>query len=136
MNSSGSGQERRAPRSKLLMAASVEHDGSIVAVTLRDLSANGALVEGDHALQPGAPVVLRKNELAVSGQVAWAKGRRAGIVFAAPLAPETVQRHLRGPKTRGSEPMIKKRPGFRGRLSPEERRIAEQLWGGPLPPFR
>ena len=71
--------------------------------------------------------MLRKNELAVSGQVAWAKGRRAGIVFAAPLAPETVQRHLRGPKARGSEPMIKKRPGFRGRLSPEERRIAEQL---------
>ena len=136
MDNGGSGQERRAPRSKLLMAASLEHEGSIVAVTLRDLSVNGALVEGDHALEPGVPVVLRKNELAVAGQVAWAKGRRAGIAFAIPLAPETVQRHLRKPKTCAPEPMIKKRPGFRGRLSPEERRIAEDYWGGPLPPTR
>ena len=52
------------------------------------------------------------------------------------LADEFPERDIRGPKARGSEPMIKKRPGFRGRLSPEERRIAEQLWGGPLPPFR
>ena len=133
MDHGESGQNRRAPRSKLLMAASIEHDGSIVAVTLRDLSANGALVEGDHALEAGAPVVLRKNELAVAGKVAWAKGRRAGIAFATQLSAETVQRHLRPPKACAPGPMIKKRPGFRGRLTPEERRIAEQLWGGPLP---
>ena len=134
MDEGGNGQKRRSARAKLLMAASLEHAGSIFAVTLRDLSAQGALVEGDHALEAGEPVVLRKAELAVAGRVAWARGRRAGIAFAADLPPETVRRHLRGPKARPPELIIKKRPGFRGRLSAEERRIAEELWGGPLPP--
>lgn len=127
-------QMRRSPRSKLLMAACVEQDGHAVAVTLRDLSAEGALIEGDHSLEPGAAVVLRKNDLAVAGRVAWAKGRRAGIAFDASLAAETVQRNLRAPKARASAPVTKKRPGFRGRMSPAERRLAEALWGGPLPP--
>ena len=134
MDDGGSEQKRRARRAKLLMAAWIEHDGGTLSVTLRDLSADGALIEGDHGLRPGSAVVLRKNELAVAGQVAWAKGRRLGIAFASSLPVETVQRHLRAPKVIGRDPIIKKRPGFRGRLTAEERRIAEELWGGPLPP--
>lgn len=127
------GQKRRSPRSKLLMAASLEHHGHRLHVTLRDFSAEGALIEGEHELQPGASVVLHRNELSVAGRVAWAEGRRAGIAFCVSLDPETVLRHVPRPKT-PTEQILKKRPGFRGRMSAEERRIAEELWGGPLPP--
>lgn len=129
----GSGQKRRSPRAKLLMAASLEHGGRKLAVTLRDLSASGALVDGDHDLHSGAPVVLHKNDLAVAGRVAWVSGRRAGIAFSVTLDPETVLRNVPEPRAR-TEQAVKRRPGLRGRMSAEERRIAEDLWGGPLPP--
>lgn len=131
----GSRQKRRSPRAKLLMAASVEHDGVRTPVTLRDLSAQGALVEGDHGLAPGGRIVFRKGELAVPGRVAWAAGRRAGIAFDSSLDPEAVLRHVPPPAPASPPPDEEayKRPGFRGRLSPEERRQAEILWGQPLP---
>lgn len=131
MEDGGPGQKRRAPRAKLLMAASIEHGGRMMPVTLRDLSAEGALVEIDPCPRPGSRVVLHKNELAVSGRIAWAKDRRAGIAFDASLDPEAVLRHLPPPRPIRDE--VHKRPGFRGRLSAEERRFAESYFGGRLP---
>ena len=131
----GSRQKRQSPRAKLLMAASLEHDGVMTPVTLRDLSAEGALVEGDLGLAPGGRIVFRKGELAVPGRVAWAAGRRAGLAFAVSLDPEAVLRHV-PPPAPAPPPLdeeVYKRPGFRGRLSREERRQAEILWGQPLP---
>ena len=125
-------QKRRSPRSNLLMAASLEYAGAMIAVRLRNLSADGALVEGDHGLSPGAEIVFHKNDLAVAGRVAWVAERRAGIAFAASLEPETVLRHVPAPKALQEE-AYKKRPGFRGTMSAAERRLAEDLWGQPFP---
>ena len=113
------------------MAAVIEHDGVVCPVTLRNLSADGALVDGDHGLSAGAQVLFRKNDLAVSGTVAWVEDRRAGIAFAMSLDPDTVLRHVPVPKPIREE--VHKRPGFRGRLSAEDRRFAEFLYGRPLP---
>ena len=113
------------------MAAILEHGGGTMPVTLRNLSADGALVEGDHCPEPGSPVVFRKNELAVAGRIAWTEGRRAGIAFASSLDPEAVLRHV--PAMRPLRIEAHKRPGLRGRLSPDERRLAEFLYGRPLP---
>jgi hypothetical protein len=125
-------EDRRSRRrSKLLMAATLEHPGGVTPVTLRNLSANGAQVEGDHGLPTGTQIVLRKNELAASGRIAWSAGGRSGIAFAYPLDPEIVLRHIPVPK-RVPE-LVHKRPGFRGPLSAEDHSFAERLWGGPLP---
>ena len=131
MDESSMTQNRRSRRSNLLMAARLEHAAETTQVTLRNLSAEGALVEGDHGLSAGTPVIFRKKNLAASGRIAWSAGRRAGIAFDMALDPETVLRHVPVPK-----PIAKtncKRPGFRGSMSAEERMHAEDLWGRPLP---
>jgi hypothetical protein len=126
-------QNRRSRRSNVLMAASLETASGSAKVTLRNLSAEGALVEGDRLPQPGEHLVFRKNELAVSGKVAWVTERRAGIAFDAKLQPETVLRHIPAPRHR-IEPSFK-RPGLTsGVLSAEERRWCETfIWDRPLP---
>ncbi len=132
MNDSSTSQNRRSRRSNLLMAASLEHDGAMTPVTLKNLSAEGALVEGDHGLAPGASIILRKKKLAVSGRIAWVAGRRAGIAFAMSLDPLTVLRHVPVPRPRSE--VCHKRPGLHGQMSAEERRFVETwIWGRPLP---
>ena len=132
MDGSGITQNRRSRRANLWMAARLEHDGGAVPVTLRNLSADGALVEGDHGLQPGAQVVFCRQDLKAAGRIAWVADRRAGIAFAMSLDPETVLRQIPAPKVPGQ--FIHKRPGFRGRLIEQERRIGETLWNRPRSP--
>lgn len=115
------------------MAASLEHPGGVTPVTLRNLSADGALVEGDLKLTPGTKVVFRKKDLAASGHIAWSAGRRAGVAFNMSLDPETVLHHVSAP--RPVPELICKRPGLHGSMSREERKFAETLWGRPLPSF-
>lgn len=111
MTASSASQNRRSPRSNLWMAAVLEHPGGSAAVILRNLSAQGALVEGDQALTVGDEVVFRKNDLAVAGRIAWIDGRRAGIAFAMSLDPDTVRRQV--PVPRPIVPLVHKRPGLR-----------------------
>ena len=47
---------RRSRRSNVLLAASIESGGTVTAVKLRDLSAQGARIEGE-PLPPEAPAV-------------------------------------------------------------------------------
>jgi hypothetical protein len=131
MDESSTTQNRRSRRSNLLMAASLEHAGGVAPVTLRNLSADGALVEGEHGLAVDTPILFRRKELAVSGRIAWIAGKRAGIAFDMALDPETVRRHVPAPKARSEK--ICKRPGFHGPMSPAEKRFAETVWDQPLP---
>ena len=131
MDEDNPNQNRRSRRSNLWMAASLETPGATVPVTLRNLSAEGALIEGDHGLSPGAQIVFRKNDLSVAGRVAWVDGRRAGLAFFMGLDPETVLRHIPPPMPLRIE--VHKRPALRGRLSAEDRLAAERLYGRPLP---
>ena len=131
MDESSISQNRRSRRSNLWMAASLEHAGGMTPVTLRNLSAEGALVEGDHRLVPGAEIVFHKNDLDVAGRIAWVDGRRAGIAFAMSLDPDIVLRHVPPPRPRHE--VVHKRPGFRGNLLEQERRFGQALWDRPLP---
>jgi len=100
MDESGISYDRRSPRLHVWMAATLEHGGGVIPVTLRNLSAEGALIEGDHGLAPGDFIVFRRQELAASGRIAWADGRRAGITFDTALTPEIVLRHVPTRRTR------------------------------------
>ena len=126
-------QNRRSRRSNVLMAAAIETQTGPESVTLRNLSADGALVEGDRIPEAGSPVVFRKNDLVISGRIAWVNERRAGIAFDAKLEPETVLRHIPAPQHRPEARV--KRPGFSPQtLTASERRWCETfIWDGPLP---
>ena len=133
MDQSDNPQNRRSRRSHVLMAASIEADGVVAPVKLRNLSTEGALVEGDCLPSVGSAVLFRKNELKLTGQVAWITGRRAGVAFATMLDPESVMRHVPSPRPRAK--LDFRRPRIKAaNQSPGERKIAEDwIFGKPIP---
>ena len=132
MDESGIIQIRRARRSHVLMAASIEADGIAVAVKLRNLSPEGALIEGDKLPPMGSSVIFRKKELNLAGHVVWVTAGRAGIAFDALLDPEAVLRHV--PRTKLQPKLDFRRPAIRSSdLSAGERKIAQDwIWGDPI----
>jgi hypothetical protein len=111
MDESSQSQNRKTRRSNVLMAASLELSGTSVPVKLRNLSADGALVEGDKLPIEGASILFRKGDLSMPGNVAWVKGRQAGVSFAQKLNPEQLLRHVPAPRPRVAPSF--RRPGFK-----------------------
>jgi len=115
---------RKARRSNVLLAASIEASGSVVPVKLRNLSTEGALIEGNGLPIEGSEVMFRRKELSVSSRVAWVHGKQAGVAFRTPIAPEDVLRNI--PKPRYRAQMEFRRPPLAFRqMTAEERRLAE-----------
>lgn len=111
----------------MLMSASLELSGTSLPVKLRNLSAEGALVEGDKLPVEGASILFRKGDLSVPGQVAWVKGRQAGIAFARDLNPDQLLRHIPAPRPRVMPDF--RRPGLKGTLTAEEKQYGEKwVW--------
>ena len=111
MDESSPSQNRKSRRSNVLMAASLELSGTSLPVKLRNLSADGALVEGDQLPIEGASVLFRKGDLSMPGNVAWVKGRQAGVNFAQKLNPDQLLRHVPVPKARVTPSF--RRPGLK-----------------------
>lgn len=125
---------RRSPRSKVLLAATLELAGRSMPVMMRDLSEHGALVEVTGGLSEDSEVVFRRKDLRVRGYVAWVHDGVAGICFARPLKSEVVLQHVRRPKSsRQAGEVVHRRPGLtRPGMSPEEQRWAEEMLREPL----
>lgn len=111
MDESSNTQNRKTRRSNVLMSASLELSGTSLPVKLRNLSADGALVEGDNLPVEGASLLFRKGDLSTPGVVAWVKGRQAGVSFAQKLNPEQLLRHVPAPKPRVAPSF--RRPGLK-----------------------
>ena len=125
MDDSSISQNRRSRRSILLMTATIELSGMSLPVKLRNLSNEGALIEGDNLPVEGSEVIFRKAELTLKGRIAWVERRRAGIAFAELLSPDAVLRHIPTPR-----PRVKldfRRPALVSRaLTAHEKSIGEQ----------
>lgn len=132
MDESGITQNRRGRRSHVLMAAFIEADGVAVAVKLRNLSPEGALVEGVQLPVVGSSVIFRKKELNLPGHIAWVTAGRAGIAFVSLLDPVAVLRHV--PRSKPLPKLDFRRPRIKsGELSPGERKIGQDwIWGDPI----
>ncbi len=125
MDESSNTQNRRTRRSYVLLSASIELSGASLPVKLRNLSSEGALIEGDKLPVEGAEVVFRKAELSVSGRIAWVEGHRAGLAFSEPLHPDLVMRHIPTPRPRVQADF--RRPGLTSRpLSVQELQTGER----------
>ena len=124
---------RRSRRSQVLMAASIEMAGVTLPVKLRNLSTEGALIEGDDLPALGSKVVFRKKALRLSGYVAWNTGKKAGVAFDTKLDPEAVLHHV--PEPRHQVKPDFRRPRLRAAgLTEAERKIGEDwIWGTPAP---
>lgn len=123
--------ERRSARSKVILAATVAHDGRETGVRILDLSCHGALIAGDSLPSPESHVTLHCGSQTVSGWVTWRNGGQAGLSF-----EEQVTRHAFKPRTSATSHLVVpdtrktdfKRPGLRGnQLTAEERAFMIQL---------
>jgi hypothetical protein len=121
-------QNRRSRRSQVLLVAKLEHGGTSQAVKLRNLSAEGALVESEKLPIEGTSVHFVRNELNAQGRVVWVNGRYAGIAFDSKLEPSEVLRHVPVPRPK-LQPRYW-RPGFTAReMTSEQQRLAESwVW--------
>lgn len=80
----GSAEDRVAPRTNLLLAATAEVGGRSLPVRIRNLSETGAMLEGAGLPEAGMPLILMRGDLQVAATVAWVAGGRRGVRFAGP----------------------------------------------------
>ena len=130
MDQSANIGSRRSRRSNVLLAATIEAGGATIPVKLRNLSAYGALIIGESLPDEGSPVLFRRNDLSVSGRIAWVRKDHAGVGFDAELQPQEVLRHIPKP-VRKPQP-DHRRPGLSSRpLTPAEEQFIEQWFWSP-----
>ena len=130
MDASTASQNRRSQRSSVLLAATLETTSGAIPVKLRNLSADGALVEGKNLPIEGTEVLFRRNELAETGDVVWVDGKHAGVAFRRKLQPEEVLRHVPSPRPKYKPDF--RRPGLACReLTPAERKLHDAWVAGP-----
>jgi len=130
MDQSSASQNRRSTRSPVLLSAKVEVGGTEVPVILRNLSAEGALVEGAQLPPEGSATIFRRNELRVDGQIVWVEGRYAGIAFTRELERAELLREVPRPRQKFDQQF--RRPGLACRpLSDADRKMVE-LWAAPV----
>ncbi len=131
MDESGTTHNRKTNRSNVLFTASLELSGTSTPVKMRNLSSNGALIEGENLPIEGSELLFRKGDLAVKGRVVWASERHAGIAFQRPLERGEMMRHIPAPRPRVMPRFH--RPGLRTPMSENEQRYAEQwIWAKPI----
>jgi hypothetical protein len=119
-------ESRRNRRSNVFLTAALEAGGASRPVTLRNLSHEGALVQGPDLPGEGDEIVFRRKDLSVPGHVAWKHGEFAGIAFRSSLSPAELLRNVPVPARRLEAPPIVRRPGFTSHpLTPGERALIE-----------
>lgn len=123
MDESSVSHNRRSRRSPVFLTASIELGGAVHHVKLRNLSPEGALVEGAQALSEQSDVLFKRNDLSVAARIAWVQGKYAGIVFDYPLDPGEILRHVTRREAKPVPPQLYARPALtRHALSHAERR--------------
>ena len=133
MDESSITHNRSSRRSPVLLAASVDVSGVEQPVKLRNLSKEGALIEGECLPVEGSSTLFRRNDLRVSARVAWVEGRYAGLAFDRSLEKDEVLRNVPKPKAR-IQPEFR-RPGLACRpLTAQERQMVERwMTAAPVP---
>lgn len=129
MDESSVTQNRRSNRSPVLLSAKVEVRGTEVPVVLRNLSSEGALIEGADLPPEGATTKFRRNDLTVEGLIVWVEGRFAGIAFDRHLDREELLRNVPKPRPRVDSPF--RRPGLTSAPLSETDRKMVQMWAAP-----
>lgn len=126
MDESSVTQNRRSGRSPVLLSAAIAIAGNELSVVLRNLSSEGALVEGAQLPNEGDTVVFRRDALKVKGRIVWVEGRYAGLAFNRRLEREELLREI--PRPRQPVEHQFRRPGFASRPLSEADRKWLQMW--------
>jgi hypothetical protein len=113
----------------VLLSAKLEVCGVEVPVILRNLSAEGALIEGQQLPPEGATTRFTRNDLSVQGRIIWVEGRYAGVAFDRRLEREEMLRQVPQPRQRVESKF--RRPGLVSSPLSEADRQMVQMWAAP-----
>ena len=131
MDQSSVTQNRRSGRSPVLLSAKIDVLGTEASVVLRNLSSDGALIEGAQLPPEGVSTTFCRNDLTIKGRIVWVEGRFAGLAFNRQLEREELLRHVPKPRQRTEQHF--RRPGLACKpLSDADRKMV-QMWATPLP---
>lgn len=82
----GETHPERAPRTNLLLSATIETSFGETPARVRNLSEGGAMVECAEPPTPGERLMLKRSALTASATCVWRNGARFGIRFDRPIA--------------------------------------------------
>ena len=85
---------RASPRYTVLLNARVLTAAGTLQVTIRDLSLEGAMIQGAIAPKAGCRLLLHRRSLVVPATVVWQSGGRAGLRFEQPLSDQQLYREV------------------------------------------
>ncbi|MDT9598301.1 PilZ domain-containing protein [Sphingosinicella rhizophila] len=121
----GTEPSRRASmRHRALLLAKLVTTTNEYSVRMRDLSATGALVEGEGIPRPGTDIILRRGNLEVLATVRWSTDNHAGLEFEDPLSEGQVWAQINPALEPPAARLSVYRPGFKGdQVKAEERAI-------------
>lgn len=129
MDESRPTQNRRFRRSNVLLKATLEMPGASVSVILRNLSQEGALVQGDNLPEVGERVLFHRQGLSVPSRVAWAHSNLAGLDFDFPLYPREMLRHVPTPERKAAPPpLVGRRPGLGAKTLTHGEKVMIEQW--------
>ena len=89
---------RREPRFRVLLVARLFTTSGERNVKLRDISANGAMIECDRLPAPGTDVLLRRGSLELIATIVWARDGCAGLEFDEPLTEAELWLQVNAPQ--------------------------------------
>ena len=116
---------RDSLRHRALLLAKLDTTTTEHVVRLRDLSATGALLEGENIPRPGTDIILKRGSLEVLATVMWVRDNHGGVAFELPLTEGEVWAQINPALAPAAPPVHVYRPGFKGdQVRAEERAIA------------
>ncbi|HEY0112691.1 MAG TPA: PilZ domain-containing protein [Allosphingosinicella sp.] len=123
---------REDSRLRVLVSAKLLTTTDEFPVTVRDLSATGAKLEGSKLPPKGTDVILKRAALEVFATVVWRDGDRCGLQFEEPLTNAELLQQMNAPVPKAVPSLEEyRRPGLRGvRVSASELAAARE-WAMP-----
>lgn len=89
-NDAPEGRTQRSPRRRVALGGTLETLNGVEAVSVRNLSCTGAMVEAETVPDTGREVILKAPGLDCFATVVWSDGCRCGLRFDEPLTQAQV----------------------------------------------
>lgn|GEM_PF-1678831 len=94
----GQPDERRSPRFSVLLVARLVTTWGERTVKLRNISATGAMIEGDRIPPAGTDILLQRGALELFATIMWTSDKQAGLEFEAPLTEAELWMQVNAPQ--------------------------------------
>lgn len=114
-----------------MLIATVACAGVSRTIRVRDMSAQGACVEGETLPQNGSHLLFARNGLLKRARVAWVRRQHCGLEFAETLDVQDALRVVTSHK--GGSARAPGRPGLKPRKLTDAERLVMERWAASSP---